>query len=50
MHGVNHEIELGVILKKGGKNVKVDNLDDWIGAYCLLQDYTNKAELLNALD
>ena len=36
-----HEIELGVVLKKGGFNIKRPDWKKYIGGYVLLLDYSN---------
>ena len=38
---INHEVELGVMLAKGGKNIKRPDWKSYIGAYFLLIDYTD---------
>jgi 2-keto-4-pentenoate hydratase/2-oxohepta-3-ene-1,7-dioic acid hydratase in catechol pathway len=45
---VVHEIELGVMLKKGGKDIKHGDWKSHIGAYFLLLDYSNMTEIKRA--
>ena len=38
-----HEVELGIMLKRGGKDIKVGDWKEYIGCYFLVIDYTDKA-------
>lgn len=40
VNAINHEVELGVIIGKKGKNISVDNWKEYIGGYFLLIDFT----------
>jgi len=41
LHGpVNHEVELGFIMSKGGKNIPRERAMEYVGGYFLLLDFT----------
>jgi 2-keto-4-pentenoate hydratase/2-oxohepta-3-ene-1,7-dioic acid hydratase in catechol pathway len=44
-----HEVELGVMLKKGGYRIPKQDWKDYIGGYFLLLDYTDSLELKEAI-
>jgi 2-keto-4-pentenoate hydratase/2-oxohepta-3-ene-1,7-dioic acid hydratase in catechol pathway len=44
-----HEVELGVMLAKGGRNIKRPEWKSYIGAYFLLIDYTDVAWLNHSM-
>lgn len=43
-----HEVELAVMLSKGGSNIKRGDWKSYIGGYFLAIDYTDMAEAKNA--
>ncbi|XP_017780150.1 PREDICTED: acylpyruvase FAHD1, mitochondrial [Nicrophorus vespilloides] len=45
---VNEEIELGVVIGKGGKNIEVGAAMDHVGGYCVALDMTATSELTTA--
>ncbi|XP_024084513.1 acylpyruvase FAHD1, mitochondrial isoform X2 [Cimex lectularius] len=45
---VNHEVELGVIIGKKGKNIPRDEVPNYIGGYCLALDLTAMNKLQEA--
>ena len=40
VNSINHEVELGVIVSKKGKNINSEDYLDYIGGYFLLMDFT----------
>ncbi len=47
---INYEVELGVMLKKGGFGVRKEAWRDAIGGYFLLLDYTDGAAVKEAVE
>lgn len=46
---VYHEVELGVMLRKGGSNIKRPDWKSYIGGYFLAIDYTDMNESKHAI-
>ena len=40
---VHHEVELAIMLKKGGTNIKLADWRSYIGGYMVAIDYTDTA-------
>lgn len=45
---IYHEVELGVMLKKGGADIKRGDWKSYVGAYFLAIDYTDMTEAKRA--
>lgn len=41
-HRIDHELELGVFIKKGGNNIQKKNVKDHIGGFFLALDLTDR--------
>ena len=46
---IGHEIELGVILKKGGSNIDKKDWKDYVGGYFIALDYTDLTMLKSSM-
>lgn len=42
-HRVDHELELGVIIGKTGKDIKIENAMDYVGGYFLGIDFSDRS-------
>jgi len=49
-HEVLHEVELGVIISKEGKNIKEKDFMEYIKGYFLCIDFTEKNLLMKGLN
>ena len=47
---VRHEVELAIMLKKGGTNIKLADWRSYIGGYMVAIDYTDTTLLERAKD
>ena len=47
-NSVKFEAELGVMLKKGGRDIKQEEWRDYVGGYFLALDYTDFNELVSS--
>jgi acylpyruvate hydrolase len=41
-HEIHHEIELGFVVSKEGKNIKKENWREYVGGYFLALDLTDR--------